>query len=184
MTNDQIEQLRYPIGQFQAPSSISRTQLTGWIKEIKEFPAKLEALVKNLSKEQLDSQYRPGGWSVRQVIHHLADSHTNAYIRCKWTLTENTPTIKAYHEDRWADLFDSRRAPIGLSLTYLHALHAKWTYLLEGLTQEQLSREYFHPDSQKTFRLDTVMGLYDWHCRHHYAHIQGLIQRKAWITDK
>lgn len=180
MTEEQLQQLRYPIGPFQAPALITRAHLTAWIKEIKEFPARLDALVKDLSKEQLDTQYRQGGWSVRQVIHHLADSHTNAYIRYKLALTENTPTIKPYYEDRWAELFDSRRAPIGLSLTYLHALHAKWAYLLEGLTQEQLSRGYFHPESQQTFRLDTVMGLYDWHCRHHYAHIAGLMQRRGW----
>lgn len=180
MTEDQYQLLRYPAGTYQAPSPITRSHLGVWLKELKEFPAKLEALVKNLTKEQLDAQYRPGGWSVRQVIHHLADSHTNAYVRFKWSLTESTPTIKAYHEDRWAELFDSRRAPIGLSVTYLHALHAKWCYLLEGLTQEQLSREYFHPDSQKTFRLDTIIGQYAWHSRHHYAHIEGLMQRKGW----
>lgn len=180
MTEDQLQLLRYPIGTFQSPAFISRTQLTAWIKDIKEFPTRLETLVRDLSKEQLDTQYRPGGWSVRQVVHHLADSHTNAYMRYKLALTENTPTIKPYFEDRWAELFDSRRAPIGLSITYLHALHAKWTYLLEGLTQEQLSRTYFHPESQTTFRLDTVIGVYAWHCHHHYAHIEGLMQRKGW----
>lgn len=180
MTDTQLQQLRYPLGSYQAPAIISRIQLTAWLKELKEFPARLEGLVSNLSKEQLDTQYRPGGWSVRQLIHHLADSHTNAYVRFKWALTEQTPTIKPYYEDRWAELFDSRRAPINLSITYLHALHAKWTYLLDGLTQEQLSREYFHPEAQKNFRLDTIIGLYDWHCRHHYAHIEGLLQRKGW----
>lgn len=180
MTDAELQKLRYPIGVYQAPATINRTQLTVWLKELKDFPSRLELLVKDLSKEQLDTQYRPGGWSVRQVIHHLADSHSNAYVRFKWALTEQTPTIKAYHEDRWAELFDSRRAPIELSLSYLHALHAKWTYLLGGLTQEQLSLEYIHPESQRKFRLDTVISQYDWHCRHHYAHIQGLLQRKGW----
>lgn len=181
MTDEQLQQLRYPIGRYQAPVNNYRLPLTAWIHELKAFPEQLESLVNGLSKEQLDTQYRPGGWSIRQVVHHLSDSHTNCYIRFKWTLTEQTPTIKAYHEDRWAELFDSRRAPIGLSLIYLKALHAKWTYLLEGLTQEQLSRSFIHPETQKQVRLDAAIGLYAWHCRHHYAHIEHLLQRKGWM---
>jgi hypothetical protein len=181
MTEQELQQLRYPIGPYQAQTTpITRPQLAGWIQELKDFPARLEALVKDLSKDQLDSFYRPGGWSIRQLVHHLADSHTNCYIRYKWALTEQQPLIKAYHEDRWAELFDSRRAPIGLSLTYLHALHAKWMYLLEGLSQEQLSRSFLHPEKGTAVRLDEAASLYAWHCRHHYAHIEGLLKRKGW----
>lgn len=172
--------LRYPIGQFSCPEVISNETKEEWIEVLEDFPGRLENLVINLSKEQLETPYREGGWTIRQVIHHCADSHHNSYIRFKWALSENTPTIKAYDEKSWAELFDSKTAPIELSLNHLKAVHAKLVYLLKGLSDTDLQRTFIHPENNDTILLRKNIGIYAWHCNHHYAHIENLLIREDW----
>lgn len=176
-----LEHLKYPIGQPDIPTSITDKQIKEWISIIEDFPSKLNELVKNLSDTQLDTKYRENGWTIRQVIHHCADSHQNSYIRFKWTLTEDKPVIKAYYEDRWAELFDSASAPIQLSLNVLKALHEKWGYLLKRLPKNDLEKEFTHPETNKGISLANNIGIYAWHCNHHFAHIFNLMQAKKWL---
>ncbi len=175
-----MENLKYPIGKPNIPKNISSNNIKEWISILDHFPIKLENLVKNLSNEQLDTPYREGGWTIRQVVHHCADSHHNSYTRFKWALTEDKPTIKAYYEERWAELFDSKSAPIKLSLNSLKALHTKWIYFLKGLNNEQLNKKFIHPNGNEEVRLKENIGIYAWHCEHHYAHIENLLLRKNW----
>ena len=179
MTTEEIEKLKYPIGKFDCPTNISQQKLTDWISIIEHLPSRLNNLVEDFTEAQLDTPYRPKGWTVRQVIHHLPDSHVNAYIRFKWSLTEENPTIKAYHEDRWAELHDYR-GPIQPSLNMLQSLHDKWTYLLKGLDIERLNNAYMHPESGESI-LKNIVGMYAWHSNHHFAHIQNLAKREGWI---
>ena len=176
-----LEKLKYPIGQPYIPSKINIENINEWILTLENFPEKLERLVKNLSEEQLDTCYRENGWTIRQVIHHCADSHTNSYIRFKWALTENEPVIKAYYEDKWAELFDSKKAPISLSINILKSLHVKWIYLLKGLTAKELQATFIHPNGNEIVKLNENIGIYAWHCNHHYAHIYNLLERKNWL---
>jgi len=175
-----LEALKYPIGKTNIPSTISTTHISEWIKVLEEFPKELNDLVIRLTDEQLATPYRPGGWTVRQVIHHLADSHHNSYTRFKWALTEEKPIIKAYYEDRWAELSDSKSAPILLSLHSLTALHAKWVYFLKGLSFIELQHVFIHPDGNEEVTLAENIGIYAWHSMHHYAHINNLIKRMGW----
>ncbi|WP_299158091.1 YfiT family bacillithiol transferase [uncultured Tenacibaculum sp.] len=175
-----MEHLKYPIGKPNIPAKISPNHISEWLTTLVKFPKKLEALVCNLSEKQLDTPYREGGWTIRQVIHHCADSHHNSYTRFKWALTENKPIIKAYYEDRWAELFDSKSAPIDLSLNSLKALHAKWVYFLNGLTEDDLNTFFIHPDGNEEVGLKENIAIYAWHCNHHYAHIENLIKRENW----
>jgi hypothetical protein len=181
MTPSDLNKLKYPIGIFTAPTEIDNSQIMNWIQELEEFPSKLRQLVEMLTDSQLDTAYRPGGWTVRQLIHHLADSHTHSYIRFKWALTEEKPVIKAYDENSWAAIFDSNSAPIYLALDYLHALHARMVYLLRGLNSDQLDRTFIHPESGGEFSVKETIGNYVWHGKHHLAHIQNLMQREGWI---
>jgi len=176
-----LEHLKYPIGKANIPVSISSNQVKEWINILKEFPGKITGLVKNLDNKQLDTPYRPEGWTVRQVIHHIADSHHNSYTRFKWALTEDEPTIKAYFEECWAELHDSKSAPILLSLNALTTTHAKLVYLLKGLSQDDLENIFIHPDANEEVSLKENIGIYAWHSQHHYAHIENLIIRKGWI---
>lgn len=176
-----MEKLKYPIGKPEIPNNISSEDLATWIETLEYFPEKLNKLVSNLSEKQLDTTYREEGWTIRQVIHHCADSHHNSYTRFKWALTEDKPVIKAYFEDRWAELFDSKKAPIQLSLDVLKALHAKWVYFLKGLTEEDLNKSFIHPDGNEEVSLKENIGIYAWHCNHHYAHIEQLLIRKDWF---
>ena len=176
-----LEKLKYPIGKFSMPTTITEKEIDESISIIEKFPENLERLVKKLSDQQLDTPYREGGWTIRQVIHHCADSHHNSYIRFKWTLTEDKPVIKAYDQDLWAELSDGNAAPIKLSLNYLKALHAKWGYLLRGLSNSDLQRSFIHPESRKEITLTRNIALYAWHCNHHFAHIYNLMQTKQWL---
>ncbi|MBT8184152.1 MAG: bacillithiol transferase BstA [Eudoraea sp.] len=180
MEKDNTEALRYPIGHFQIPEKITDAQIERWIEQLESLPARLETLVKNLSEEQLDTPYRPGGWTVRQVVHHVSDSHHNSYTRFKWALTEETPMIKAYDEKGWADLFDSRTAPIDMSLAHLSVVHTKLVYLLKGLSSDQLKRSFLHPEGNTKSSLAENIGRYVWHGNHHYSHIQNLLVTKGW----
>lgn len=170
-----LEQLRYPIGKFEKPKNITSDQIEIWIKILEELPEKFAKIVKDLSEPQLDTPYRPDGWTIRQVVHHVADSHHNSYTRFKWALTEDTPVIKAYLEDRWAELFDAKSAPIDPSLEYLKVLHNKLTYLLRGLTKEQLTKGFIHPETSEVSTLAENISKYAWHGSHHYAHIENAV---------
>ena len=175
-----MESLKYPIGKPNIPAEISSEVINKWIQIIEDFPNKLEKLVTNLSDEQLDTPYREGGWTIRQVIHHCADSHHNSYTRFKWTLTEDKPLIKAYYEDRWAELIDYK-APIELSINHLKTLHTKWVYFLKKLSEEDLQQIFIHPDGNEEVSLQENIGIYAWHCNHHYAHIENLAIRENWL---
>lgn len=180
MENDELEKLKYPIGPYELPDDISDGHIREWIDDLDSLPKRLIKLVGNLSEEQLETPYRPGGWTVRQTVHHIADSHHHSYIRFKWALTEDRPTIKAYDEKAWSDLFDAKSAPIVLSLDHLSAVHAKLVYLLNGLSRAHLQRIFIHPDGNKESQLDANIGRYAWHGNHHYAHIENLVKRKGW----
>ncbi len=181
MTNEALYQLQYPIGKFEMPSSISKDKIADWISILEHFPNRLEHLVKNLSDRQLDTVYRPQGWTVRQVVHHLSDSHHHSYTRFKWALTEETPVIKAYDESLWAALFDSKTGPIEMSLQHLKAIHLKLVYLLKSLSEEDLNKSFIHPETNKEVLLKNNIGMYAWHSNHHYAHIENLLKRNQWI---
>lgn len=176
-----MKDLKYPIGKPNIPSEITSEILVKWIDVLTNFPDKLEQLVSNLSPEQLDTPYRKDGWTIRQVVHHCADSHHNSYTRFKWALTEDTPIIKAYYEDKWAELSDSKTAPIQLSLNSLKALHAKWVYFLKTITADDLNKSFIHPEGNEVVSLKENIAIYAWHCNHHYAHINQLLIRKEWI---
>ena len=175
-----MEHLKYPIGKVVIPSEIKKENIESWIVTIEEFPARLEKLVNNLTEQQLDTPYRDGGWTIRQVVHHCSDSHHNSYTRFKWTLTEDKPVIKAYYEDRWAELNDTKEGPIYLSINTLKALHAKWVYFLRLLSSEDLEKYFIHPDGNEKVTLKENIGIYAWHCNHHYAHIENLIKKMGW----
>lgn len=171
--------LQYPIGKFVAAEKHANEEIAAFIQRIERLPQKLEAAIVGLSNTQLDTPYREGGWTVRQVVHHVADSHMNAYIRIKWTLTEETPLIKAYHEKLWAETSETKDDP-SLSITLLKALHAKWIALAKSLSAEQLQKQYIHPDTKKQVALHNLLGMYAWHGEHHVAHIVELKKRMHW----
>jgi DinB superfamily len=170
---------RYPIGKFQPSAQIDGKQRTEFIQQIADTPSALKAAVQGLTDTQLDTPYREGGWSVRQVVHHLPDSHMNSYVRLRLTLTENEPTIKPYEEHLWAELFDARTAPIALSLSLLVPLHERWVMLLRSLTPADFSRTFRHPENGVR-NLDWLLQLYAWHGRHHVAHITALREQMKW----
>lgn len=178
--DESTEDLKYPIGSFTEPASINKVSLEGWINDIAAFPERLSAAVKHLSAGQLDTPYRPGGWTLRQVVHHCADSHMNCWIRFKLALTEDKPVIKPYMENLWAELPDSRIMEIQPSLSLLEALHTKWVFLLRSLSEQDLERVYVHPQAGKEYSLALAIALYAWHCNHHLAHILSLKARKGW----
>lgn len=170
---------RYPIGEFTAPEWITDELLRSWINDIVELPARLRAAVVGLNDDQLDTPYRDGGWTVRQVIHHVADSHINSYVRFKLALTEDAPTIRSYDEARWAELPDARQLPVEVSLNLLDSMHERWASMLHSFGEEQFSRSFIHPDSG-TVSLDIAIGKYSWHGKHHTAHITSLVERMGW----
>jgi len=172
---------KYPVGEFEKPSEITGKHLSDWISEIELFPEKLKKEVEGLNDEQLDIPYRNGGWTIRQLVHHCADSHSNASMRFKLALTEDKPVIKPYFEARWAELPDSREMPVEISLRILEGLHARWVYLLKKLTTEDWQKFYLHLEFDgKKFALDEAAGMYAWHSRHHLAHIINLKKAKRW----
>jgi len=175
-----LEELKFPIGKFKKPNDITTDTLAGYITDISIFPRQLRDEVENLSSDQLDTAYRTDGWTIRQVVHHCADSHMNSLIRFKLALTEEKPVIKPYYEDRWAELFDSKSMSTESSLKMLEGVHERWTALLKGMTKDQLSRSYIHPEHGRELRLDESAGLYAWHGRHHLAHITTVKKIKGW----
>ncbi|HMS42464.1 MAG TPA: bacillithiol transferase BstA [Pyrinomonadaceae bacterium] len=175
---EMIEDLRYPIGDFERHSEISSELRGEFINTIENLPQKLREAVEGLSEEQLETPYRPEGWTVRQTVHHVADSHLNMFIRLRLGLTEEKPTIKPYAEDEWAKLYDSKM-PLDVSFKIIEGVHARLTVMLKSLTDEQFKRKLIHPDSGE-WTVEGMLGLYDWHSKHHTAHITRLRERKNW----
>ncbi len=172
---------RYPIGKFEPPASVDDKIRKEFIQQVAEAPAMLKDAVRGLSEEHLDTPYRPGGWTVRQVVHHLPDSHLNAYIRFKLALTEENPTIKPYDQELWAQLIDARMAPIEMSVTLLESVHKRWVLLLQSLKPADFSRTFYHPEYKRKITLDSTLALYAWHGRHHVGHITSLRDRMGWV---
>ncbi|MGH7663258.1 MAG: YfiT family bacillithiol transferase [Gemmatimonadaceae bacterium] len=172
--------LRYPIGKADIRRDVSGAQRAEWIEDIANTPAALRDAVQGLTPDQLATPYRPGGWTVQQVVHHLPDSHLNAYTRFKLALTEDEPTIKPYDEAKWAELPDSVDTPVDVSLTLLDALHARWVTLLRSLGPTELKRGFRHPEHGRVLTLEETLSLYSWHGRHHVAHITALREREGW----
>jgi len=179
MDETELNQLRYPIGKFTPPKSITAEMINEYINTIEDSPAKYREAVRNFTDEQLDTQYRPGGWTVRQVIHHVPDSHINSYVRFKLGLTEDSPAIKTYDEAKWAEINDSKDTPVEVSLQLLESLHKRWVVILKSMTQKDFEKTVTHPEWGK-IRLDYMLAIYDWHCKHHLAHILSLKKRMAW----
>jgi uncharacterized damage-inducible protein DinB len=173
------EDLQYPIGRFRYDGPASAQVRHERIQHIAALPHALAAAIDPLSASQLDTEYRPGGWTVRQVVHHLADSHLNAYARFRLALTESEPTIKTYDQERWAELADARTAEPQASLWLLEGLHKRWTLLLESLAAPDFERRLVHPE-HGTITLDYLLALYAWHGRHHVAHVTALRERNGW----
>lgn len=171
--------LRFPIGRYRPPSEISESLRDEWICELESLPQNLRNAVAGLSEPQLDTPYRPGGWTVRQVVHHLPDSHLNSYLRFRLALTEDMPAIKTYEEAQWAELPDARTSPIEPSLLLLDGLHRRFSVLLRSLTPDDFAKMFRHPELGE-IRLDWTLGLYAWHSRHHVAHITKLRLREGW----
>ena len=174
-----MEDLRYPTGKF-IPQVFSNNVLSELLLEIEVLPKTLEFSILNLDEYQLDEPYRPDGWTVKQVVHHVADSHMNALMRLKLTLTEENPTIKPYEEKDWANLEDVKTVPINVSLTMVHAIHAKLLAIFKSLNEEQWNRTFYHPENKATTTLWTLLGIYAWHGKHHVAHINNLRERRGW----
>lgn len=170
---------RYPIGKFVRPTVVDAYQRRAWIATIAALPENLRSAVYGLTEAQINTSYRDGGWTVRQLVHHVADSHINAYVRTRLALTEDWPTIKTYEEKLWAELPDAKSLPIEVSLELLDSLHRRWAALLETLTDEQWERGYTHPESGRQ-TVAEVIAMYAWHSRHHVAHITALRKSRGW----
>lgn len=170
---------RYPIGKFDRNINVTKEMRSDCIKTIETLPSQLRTEVENLSEQQLDTPYRDGGWTIRQVIHHLPDSHINSYVRFKLALTEDNPKIKTYEEHLWAELPDTFKSPIDVSLNLLESLHTRWAILLRSLTDEQLEKTFQHPE-WGDITLDKTLALYAWHSKHHLAHISELKKKMGW----
>jgi hypothetical protein len=174
MNNDDL--LRYPIGKFIAKDSYTTEELEVFIERIENLPREIEKVINSMTVKQLDTRYRQGGWTARQVVHHIADSHTNAYIRFKWTITESTPTIKAYDEKAWAETPETKLDPV-ISIELLKALHAKWSAMLRRLSPSDFQKEFLHPETKKHMRLDRMTAMYAWHGEHHFGHLKIVANR-------
>ena len=175
-----VEQLAYPIGPFLTPEGYDATSLNQWISKIEAAPGWYDHAIENLDEQQLNTPYRPGGWTVNQVIHHVADSHMNGYIRTKLALTEDTPVIKSYDEKSWALLPDVEAVPVNVSITLIHALHRRWAALLRHMEPQEWERRYFHPESRRELPLWEMAAMYAWHSKHHFEHVFRLRERMGW----
>lgn len=175
-----IEKLKFPIGPFKKPTFVSKESIDTWISVIETFHFKLSQEVLHLTDDQLNTPYRLNGWTIRQVVHHCADSHMNSLTRFKLALTEECPTIKPYKEEYWAELVDSQNYPIISSLKILDGIHERWVAILKNMREEDFQREFIHPQYLDKYRLDQSLALYAWHCMHHLAHITELKKRTNW----
>lgn len=171
---------RYPIGRFHMPEQITEEALRRAIDSIRQLPGRLREETAHLSEEQLDTPYREEGWTIRQVVHHCADSHANSLIRFKLALTEDNPRITPYHEGRWADLADSRSLPLESGLRMTEGVHERWAAILDAMTPEEFGRSFYHPQQDRSIRLDAATMMYAWHGEHHLQHIIGLKRRMGW----
>jgi hypothetical protein len=172
-----MNELQYPIGKFTMPAEAGPGTIKAWVQDLCSFPDQLAQLIHPLSRAAMNQSYRPGGWNIIQIVHHCADSHMNAFVRCKLALTEDRPTIKDYQEAIWAQQPDAILPAADVSLQLLAALHQRWVVLFENLGEEQWQRSYFHPGHQREFSVLEVLGMYSWHSRHHLAHIQLAIDQ-------
>lgn len=170
---------RYPIGQYE-PQPFSSRQKKEWLQDIQFLPSLLEQVIENMDEQQLNTPYRDGGWTVKQLVHHVADSHMNAYIRFKLGMTEEKPTIKPYEEALWANLADVDKVPINISITLLYTLHTRWHAAIRDLADADWNRTVFHPEAKKELSLWYLLGSYAWHGKHHTAHITALRERRGW----
>ena len=175
-----VTDLSYPVGRFVPPTTTSDSQRTALIDDVGRTPAAMRTAVAGLTAGQLDTPYRPGGWTVRQLVHHVPDSHINAYLRFKQALTEDTPTIKPYDQDVWVRLPDTTATPVDVSLALLDALHTRWVTLLRAMEPSDFERGYLHPEYTRFVPLSEALAQYAWHGRHHVAHITSLRQRSGW----
>ncbi len=174
-----MEHLKYPIGKYKTPEHLDLEQIPFWVGIIRNFPAKLIHLVENLSEEELNWKYRPDGWCIRQVVHHCADSHLNAIVRFKLALTEDVPTIKPYLEGEWAKLNEYQDNNLSSSIQILKGVHHKLSAMIEDLTEDQLKKEYYHPEHKKNLDLYFTVGMYAWHANHHLAHVEQALAAKG-----
>ena len=174
-----MDNLRYPIGKY-IVQPFTDILLQQWLNDIKFLPMHLENAILNLDDMQLETPYREGGWTIKQVVHHVADSHMNAYIRFKLGLTEDKPVIKPYDESAWAEMIDTKKIPINVSLTLLHALHVRWLEILKNMSGSDLEKTVIHPEHKKEMTIWELLGMYAWHGKHHVAHITGLRERMNW----
>lgn len=176
---DDLDKLRYPIGRFERlKSPLDQAARVGVIDDIERAPATLRQLVVGLADVQLEAPYRPGGWTIRQVVHHVPDSHMNAYVRTKLAVTEDTPSIRTYEEGRWAELPEARSAPVGMSLDLLAALHRRWVAFLRALPEREFEKTFIHPEWGRV-TLDEAIAMYAWHGRHHAAHVRQALDRRG-----
>lgn len=175
-----LEELKYPIGKFDYSEPFAAEKIRGWIDAIEALPNWLDICIENLDAAQLDTRYRPEGWTVNQVLHHIADSHMNGYTRHKLTLTEDNPTIKPYNEKLWSNLPDIEHTPVNVSITLVHALHRRWGQLLDNLKPEDWHRTYYHPEDDRQVPLWQSVAVYAWHGRHHMEHVRRLRERMGW----
>lgn len=174
-----LEELKFPIGKFQKKDSITENDLKNWISIIENFPSNIKKLTSNLSVEEMNWVYRPHGWSIKQVVHHCADSHINSFVRFKLALTEDTPTIKPYDEGKWAELTDGNSNNISPSIQIIEGVHSRWVLLLESFKEKEFKKKFIHPANNKTSCLDEIIGVYAWHCNHHLAHINQALLHKG-----
>ncbi len=179
-TEESLEALRYPIGPYARPEAFDAGALPAHLSALEALPLWLDVIIENLDAHQLDTPYRPGGWTVAQVIHHLADSHMHGFARLKLALTEDNPTIRPYDEALWAETPEVAAVPVNVSITLLHALHRRWVALLQTLKPEDWYRTYYHPEHGRTFPVWESTAMYAWHCRHHMEHLRRLKERMEW----
>ncbi len=172
------EDIRFPVGQFSSDFEMTKDLRTAFIKTIDDLPSAIRTAIDGLNDEQLDTRYRSEGWTIRQVVHHIADSHMNSYCRFRLAMTEEFPTIKGYHEDLWAELPDNK-LPVEPSMKIIEGVHTRWAAMLNAMSDEDFARKLNHSESGE-WALDKMLGLYDWHSKHHTAHITSLRERKGW----
>jgi hypothetical protein len=180
MADQEIDKLRFPIGEFHYSNPVSDAELNEYINDMENLTKILSKEVAHLNEEQLNTPYRDGGWTIKQLVHHIADSHLNGYIRAKLLVTEDTPTIKPYDQDRWSDLEEVSKSDVKDSIIILDGLHKRWVTFLRTLTPEDFEKEYFHPEHGISISLRSSTASYGWHCKHHVAHITNLKKKMGW----